>query len=134
LCRSTTGTKKRADSITRAIITCAIAHLGQTWMSVSVGALRSRVCDCFNGGRWKSGFDYSLGRTGFELELVADEPEIGAALGDEFARCATLDDAAAIEHDDLVGFAHGAEPMGDHDHRAAVYKFPQTAVNRAFGL
>ena len=64
-----------------------------------------------------------LGRASLQLELVADEPEVGAVLRDKLAMGAYLDDATAIEHDNLVGVAHRAEPMSDNDDRRTARKF-----------
>lgn len=47
------------------------------------------------------------------------EPLIDPAGIDEFVVAAGFDDAAAVEHDDLVGAANGGEAMGDNDHGAS---------------
>ena len=38
----------------------------------------------------------------------------------QFRMRALLDDFAVVEHDDAGGVAHGADPVGDDDHRAAL--------------
>ena len=60
-----------------------------------------------------------------QFELVAHQAEVGAALPREFVVRALLDDAAAVEHDDLVGVAHRAQPMRDHQHRSAAAELDQ---------
>ena len=49
-----------------------------------------------------------------ELQLVSDKFEIGSPQGRQFLVCPFLRHFSVVEHDDLVGMAHGAEPVG-HD-------------------
>ena len=47
---------------------------------------------------------------------------------------ADLDDAAAVEHDDLVGVAHGREPVRDRDRRPPLGEPLERLLHRALGL
>src|SRR5689334_3780677 len=53
------------------------------------------------------------------LLLAAPHVGVEAVPGQQLAMAATLGDAAAVEHDDLVGIDDGRQPMGDHDGGAA---------------
>ena len=64
--------------------------------------------------------------------MVADELKIGALLRDEFTVRSKFDNVAAVEHDDLVGLADGAEPVSDDDDGATYRKFTQCPVNCCF--
>ena len=43
---------------------------------------------------------------------------IKAAAGQQFVVCAAFDHLTLIQRDDLVGAAHGGEPMGNHQRGA----------------
>ena len=47
------------------------------------------------------------------------EPGVEAPLGHQRVVRPLLDDAAGLQHDDLVSVAHGGEAMGDDQARAA---------------
>src|SRR5436190_23879250 len=47
-----------------------------------------------------------------------DELGVPAPAGEELVVAAALDDAAAVEDDDLVRVVHGREPVRDRDRRA----------------
>ena len=53
--------------------------------------------------------------------------------GHQLGLGAALDDAAAVEHDDLVGPAHGREPVGDHDRRAPVQQAVERLLDQHLG-
>src|SRR4030095_4624999 len=53
------------------------------------------------------------------LLLAAPHVRIEAVAGQQLAVAAALGDAAAVEHDDLVGVDDGRQPMGDHHGGAA---------------
>lgn len=50
------------------------------------------------------------------LSLHGHEPRVEAACGNELGMRAHLNDAAAIEHGDLVGVRHGAQAMRYDEH------------------
>jgi hypothetical protein len=52
-----------------------------------------------------------LQRACFESQLISDKLKIGAFLRDEFAVRSKFDNVTVVEHNDLIGFADGAEPM-----------------------
>ena len=62
-------------------------------------------------------------------------PEFGvvAVLGDELVVPAGLDDAALLEHDDLIGAPDGGEAVGNHEHRAALHEALERELDFAFG-
>ena len=45
-----------------------------------------------------------------------------------------FDDAARLQDQDLVGFDHGREPVGDHQCRAAAAHFAQVGLNLSLRL
>ena len=47
---------------------------------------------------------------------------------------AALDDPALVEHDDLVGVAHGREPVGDRDRRAPLGQPLELGLDGRLGL
>jgi len=47
---------------------------------------------------------------------------------------AVFDDAAVLDHDDLVGHAHGREAVRDQDHDAILRQGPEVLEDRGFGL
>ena len=47
---------------------------------------------------------------------------------------ALFDDAAAIEHHNVVGFLHGGEPVGNHHDGAALHGLLEPHLHRLFGL
>ena len=49
--------------------------------------------------------------------VAGDERRVAAAAREQLVVRAELDDAAAVEHDDLVGVADGREPVRDRDRR-----------------
>lgn len=60
-----------------------------------------------------------------QFELVAHQVEVGTTLTGEFVMRALLNDAAVVQHDDLIGIAHGAQPMCDHQDRSAMAEFSE---------
>ena len=44
------------------------------------------------------------------------------------------DDPAAVEHEDLVRPADGAEPVGDHEGGAALHQLVESRLDHALGL
>ena len=47
---------------------------------------------------------------------------------------APLDDAAVVDHQQLVGLAHGREPVGDDERGAAGQRLAQRPLHRRLGL
>ena len=45
---------------------------------------------------------------------------------------ADLGDAPMIEHDDLVGFGDGVQPVGDHEHSPVVNEAAQRLLHKVF--
>src|SRR5229473_3260849 len=68
---------------------------------------------------WRSKASGTIG-----IETVARQ-KLGVA--------ATLDDAAAVEHDDLVGVDDGRQPVGDHHGGAAAAHLFQRALDLLLG-
>src|SRR5579885_589446 len=63
-------------------------------------------------------FSRSGDRRRLVLELGAEELGVQPAPGQELGMPPALDDAAAVEHEDLVGVHDGRQPVGDDDGRA----------------
>ena len=63
-----------------------------------------------------------------------DEARVQPVVRQEFFVTAEFGDAAVIEHDDLVGVAHGAEPMRDHQQGAVVGEFGHRFGDRGLGV
>ena len=66
--------------------------------------------------------------------LQAVQRRIAAAGLDQLVVRAVLDQAAAIERDDAVGAAHGGEPVGDDEHRAALGDLLHVLLDDALAL
>ena len=49
------------------------------------------------------------------LPLAADKVGVDAGLGDKLAVLALLDNAAVVEHEDLIRVADGFQPVRDHN-------------------
>ena len=63
-----------------------------------------------------------------------EELRVAAAEVDELFVRAPFDDAAAIEHEDLVGVADRREAMRDRDRRAPARELVERQLHRALGL
>src|SRR6266851_8119685 len=72
---------------------------------------------------------------GFGRGFLLAAPHVGieAVLGQQLGMTAALGDAAAIEHDDLVGVDDGGEPMRDHHGGAAAAHLFQRALDLLLG-
>ena len=68
------------------------------------------------------------------LGVAGDERGVAAARGEQLLVRADLGDAAAVEHDDLVGVADGREPVGDRDRRPALGQPLERLLDGALGL
>src|SRR4029079_11085453 len=67
-------------------------------------------------------------------EIALAELCVAASHGEEFVVFAPLDDAPAIEDEDLVGMADGGEPVGDDEAGAARHEAIEGALDEALGL
>src|SRR6185503_6436870 len=65
--------------------------------------------------------------------LKAEQLGVVAVPGYEVLMAAALDDAAFLEHDDLVGHAHGGEPVRDQDCALALRERPEVLVHARLG-
>src|SRR4051812_5895860 len=50
-------------------------------------------------------------RSAVPLRLQVEQRRVAAALGDQLGVRAALDHLTVVEHDDLIGHAHGREPV-----------------------
>jgi hypothetical protein len=75
-----------------------------------------------------------LGLRRLSEAAFGNEPREEPALGDQRPECATLDNPAFVQHQDLVGVGHGREPVRDDECSAALAKGIQRALNLAFGF
>src|SRR6266478_5884764 len=109
---------KTGRSVRRGSVTVGL--LGDTEMSFSAEGRRLRRLDL---------------AFGFGLGFLLAAPHIGieAVLGEQFGMAATLGDAAAIEHHDLVGVDDGRKAMGDHHCGAAATHLFQRALDLLLG-
>src|SRR5580704_8170030 len=100
----------------------ALVLLGDTQMPL--GAERGRLFDLM--------LDLALG---FGGGLLLALPHVGveAVARQKFSVAAALDDAAAVEHDDLVGMDDGREPVRDHNRGAAAAHLLQRALDLLLG-
>ncbi len=64
----------------------------------------------------------------------ANSTGVALAAGDQLVVGAFLDDAAALEHDDAVGHAHGREAVRDDDGRPPLGERPEPLEDRVLGL
>src|SRR4051794_21028617 len=76
--------------------------------------------------------DMALG-LGRGLLLAPPHVGIEAVAGHQLAVAAALGDAAAVEHDDLVGVDDGRQAMGDHHRGAAAADLLQRALDLLLG-
>src|SRR5688500_17653420 len=79
----------------------------------------------------------NLARSGHDVADVGvpgDEGRVPAAEREKLVVRPALDDAPAVEHDDLVGIANGREPMGDRDHGTALREPLERPLDRSLGL
>ena len=67
-------------------------------------------------------------------ELGAVEIGVEAALGDQAGMGAALDDPAVVDDEDLVGLAHGGEPVGDDQAGAPLQGRVECALDGVLGL
>src|SRR5712691_3381500 len=100
----------------------ALTLLGDTQMPL--GAERGRLFDLM--------LDLALG---FGRGLLLALPHVGveAVARQKLSMAAALDDAAAVEHDDLVGVDDGRQPVGDHHGGAAAAHLFQRALDLLLG-
>src|SRR5436190_9541801 len=73
-------------------------------------------------------------RRGDELGVARCERRVPASRQDQILVPTGLDNAAVIEHDDLIGAAHGREPVRDRDRRPALGEPVQRLLDEPFGL
>ena len=66
--------------------------------------------------------------------LHAPERGIGATPLQQVLVPTALHDAPPLDHDDSIGMAHGAEPVGDHQGGAAGGEAIEGALDRRLGL
>ena len=59
---------------------------------------------------------------------------VETALAQQLVVPAALDDAAALQHQDLVGRLHGAQPLGDDEGRAALHELRQRLLDQVLRL
>ena len=67
-----------------------------------------------------------------ELEIV--QPPIEPAGAVELVVGASLHDPALVQHDDLVGVAHGGEAVGDHQHGALAHQPVDRLLHQPLGF
>src|SRR5262249_48690129 len=72
--------------------------------------------------------------SGDELGVARCKRRVASAAEDQVVVPAVLDDAAVVEHDDLVGVAHGREPVGDRDRRSALGETVERLLHEPLGL
>jgi len=65
---------------------------------------------------------------------VAIEAGVASAGCDQLVMGAALDDPAAVDNDDLVRVAHGAQPVGDDDAGASAEEHLHGALDAALAL
>ena len=69
-----------------------------------------------------------------DLRVARRQLGVAPAEREQLVVRAALDDAAAVEHHDLVGVADGRQPVGDRDRRPALGELVQRLLHRALGL
>src|SRR5262245_19762455 len=69
-----------------------------------------------------------------EVVLAVVQLLVAAAAREELGVGAALDDAAALEHQDLVGRADGREAVRDHEGRAAAAQLGESRLDQALAL
>src|SRR5438552_2389643 len=74
------------------------------------------------------------GRQRLELGVARRERRVAAAGEDQVLVAADLDDATAVEDDDLVRIADGRETVGDRDRRAALREAVERLLHEPLGL
>ena len=68
------------------------------------------------------------------LRLQREQMRVMPVLGHQLHVVAAFDDAAVLDHDDLVGHAHGGEAVRDQDRDAAAGEFAEVFEDGGFGL
>src|SRR5919201_4817 len=74
------------------------------------------------------------GRAGRELGVAGDERGVAPAGGDQLLVPAALDDPAVVQHDDLIGLAHGREPVRDRNRRPPLREPVERRLHEPLGL
>ncbi len=69
-----------------------------------------------------------------EAVLLGVELVVAAAELEQRLMRAALDDAAAFDHQDLIGAADGREPVGDDERRAALHQVREALLDQRFGF
>ena len=74
------------------------------------------------------------GIAALDVQLLREQVVVEPAPLHQLVVRALLDEAAALEDDDQVGVADRAQPVRDHERRAALEQLVEVLLDRALGL